>query len=93
VEELMRQATRVSKEQDDLLRTISLVRSNTELTVPLFDRLVEVCLEALFLDLRHLREEGALGDDDYIVEVFRLATQCREVGLVPLAFLEDLDDI
>lgn len=89
----MRQATRVSKEQDDLLRTISLVRSNTDLTVPLFDRLIDVCLEALFLDLRHLREEGDLSDDDYIVEVFRLATQCREVGLVPLSFLEDLDDL
>jgi hypothetical protein len=86
----MRQATRVSKEQDDLLRTIALVRSNTELTVPLFDRLVDVCLEALFIELRHQREQGDLAEDQYVVEVFRLATQCREVGLVPLNFLEDL---
>ena len=86
----MRQTTRVIREQDDLLRTISLVRSNTDLTVPLFDRLVDVCLEGLFLDLRAQREEGELREDEYVVEVFRLATQCREVGLVPLSFLEDL---
>lgn len=90
MDELIRQSGRVTREQDDLLRTISLVRSNGELVRPLFDRLVDVCLEGLFLELRTMRNENRLSEDEYVVEVFRLAQQCREVGLIPLNFLEDL---
>lgn len=77
--------------QDDLLRTAWAVRRNDDAVRDLFDRLTDACLEQLFLDLefRHLVEE--LTDDQYFLEVARLITQCRTVGLTPPVRVEELD--
>lgn len=77
-------------EQDDLLRTAWTVRSNDEAQARLFDRLAEVCVEQLFLDLDFRHTVGELGDDDYLLEVARLITQCRTVGITPPVSIEEL---
>ena len=77
--------------QDDLLRTAWIVRRNDQAVRELCDRLADVCLELLFLDLefRHLVEE--LTDDEYFLEVARLITQCRTAGIDPPVRLDTLD--
>lgn len=77
--------------QDDLLRTAWAVRRNDGAVQELFDRLADVCLDQLFLDLefRHLVEE--LTDDEYLLEVARLISQCRTVGITPPVSIDDLD--
>jgi len=69
--------------EDDLLRTAWAVRRNDEAVADLFDRLADVCLDQLFLDLefRHLVEE--LTDDEYLLETAKLIAQCRTVGIDP----------
>lgn len=76
--------------QDDLLRTAWAVRRNEAATRELFDRLADVCLEQLFLDVefRHVVEE--LQDDEYVLEVARLITQCRTVGIDPPVKIDQL---
>lgn len=76
--------------QDDLLRTAWAVRQNDEASRELFDRLADVCLEQLFLELefRHLVEE--LTDDDYVLEVARLIAHCRTAGVEPPVRIDEL---
>ncbi|HLG00976.1 MAG TPA: hypothetical protein VI916_10920 [Acidimicrobiia bacterium] len=77
--------------QEDLLRTAWAVRRNDAASEELFDRLADVCLEQLFLDLefRHVVDE--LNDDEYVLEVARLITQCRTVGIDPPVKVNELD--
>lgn len=77
--------------QDDLLRTVWAVRRNAAAAEELFDRLADVCLEQLFLDLEFRHVVSELNDDEYVLEVARLITQCRTVGIDPPVKVNELD--
>ncbi len=67
---------RVGQEQDDVLATLQLVRGDHVLEGRLFEQLVDLLVEGLFLDLR--------GRDGGAEELAGLADLCRGVGLLPL---------
>ena len=76
---------RVNSEQDDLLSTIQLVEGDALLTEHLFDQLVDLLVESMFLDLRQSFLGGEIDRDTYVEQLAILAEQCREAGLLPLA--------
>jgi hypothetical protein len=75
---------RVSQEQDDILGTLQLVRGDEVLEERLFEQLVDLLVEGLFLDLRQSYIAGDVERDDYVEELARLADLCRDAGLLPL---------
>ena len=75
---------RVGAEQDDVLCTIQLVEGDTALQVRLFDQLVDLLVEGMFLDLRRGYLAGDIDRDRYVDELAALADQCRNAGLLPL---------
>jgi hypothetical protein len=75
---------RVGQEQDDVLGTLQLVRGDDVLETRLFDQLVDLLVEGLFLDLRQSYLDGKVERDEYVEELARLADLCREAGLLPL---------
>ena len=75
---------RVEAEQDDVLCTIQLVAGNDELSSRLFDQLVDLLVEGMFLGLRTSYLDGDLDRDQYVEELSKLAERCRSVGLLPL---------
>ena len=75
---------RVSAEQDDVLCTIQLVHEDDALQQRLFDQLVDLLVEGMFLDLRRGYLSGDIDRDKYVDELSGLAEQCRTVGLLPL---------
>ena len=75
---------RVGQEQDDILGTLQLVRGDEVLETRLFDQLVDLLVEGLFLDLRQRYLEGSVERDEYVEELARLADLCRDAGLLPL---------
>jgi len=75
---------RVGAEQDDVLCTIQLVEGDQALQERLFDQLVDLLVEGMFLDLRRAYLAGDIARDHYVEELSRLADQCRNVGLLPL---------
>jgi hypothetical protein len=75
---------RVANEQDDLLCTLPLVAQDPELTDHLWAQLVDLLVEALFLDLRRDLLDGRLDRETYVAELTTLADRCRSVGLLPL---------
>jgi hypothetical protein len=79
---------RVGSEQDDVLCTIQLVEGDSALQARLFDQLVDLLVEGMFLDLRRGYLAGDLAGevdrDQYVLELTALADQCRNVGLLPL---------
>jgi len=75
---------RVESEQDDVLCTIQLVAGEEDLEGRLFEQLVDLLVEGMFLDLRRDYLDGTLERDDYVVELSAMADRCREVGLLPL---------
>ncbi len=75
---------RVGAEQDDVLCTIQLVEGDPALQGRLFEQLVDLLVEGMFLDLRRAYLAGDIARDHYIEELSRLADQCRNVGLLPL---------
>ena len=75
---------RVSQEQDDILGTLQLVRGDDLLEARLFEQLVDLLVEGLFLDLRQRYLDGSVERDDYVEELARLADLCRDAGLLPL---------
>ena len=75
---------RVGQEQDDILGTLQLVRGDDLLEARLFEQLVDLLVEGLFLDLRQSYLEGAVEREDYVEELARLADLCRDAGLLPL---------
>ncbi|MFZ6004876.1 MAG: hypothetical protein ACOYXM_13195 [Actinomycetota bacterium] len=75
---------RVCDEQDDVLATLQLVRGDEALEARLFDQLVDLLVEGMFLELRQSYLEGDCPRDDYVAELGTLAEQCRSAGLLPL---------
>jgi hypothetical protein len=75
---------RVGQEQDDILGTLQLVRGDDVLEARLFDQLVDLLVEGLFLDLRQRYLDGHVDRDEYAEELARLADLCRDAGLLPL---------
>ncbi len=76
-------AGRVAVEQDDALITLQLVRGDRALEDRLFDRLVDLLVEGLFLDLRRRHEAGELDREHYLMELGTLAGECRAASLLP----------
>ena len=79
-----RLAARVEQDLDDLLCTMQLVHTNAQLMDRLFEQLVDLFVERLFLSLRAEVASGGLARADYAREVAELAGQCRRAGLLPL---------
>jgi hypothetical protein len=75
---------RVGQEQDDILGTLQLVRGDELLEDRLFEQLVDLLVEGLFLDLRQRYLEGEADRDGYVEELAQLADLCRDAGLLPL---------
>ena len=75
---------RVGAEQDDVLCTIQLVQGDDALQKRLFDQLVDLLVEGMFLDLRRAYLAGDIVRDRYVDELSMLADECRRVGLLPL---------
>jgi hypothetical protein len=75
---------RVEDEQDDVLATLQLVQGDEALESRLFDQLVDLLVEGMFLELRQQHTAGHLDEDDYVEELTALAALCRTAGLLPL---------
>jgi hypothetical protein len=75
---------RVDQEMDDVLGTLQLVRGDDLLETHLFDQLVDLLVEGLFLDLRQRYLEGSVEREEYVEDLARLADLCRDAGLLPL---------
>jgi hypothetical protein len=75
---------RVDAEQEDVLCTIQLVRGDDTLESRLFDQLVDLLVEGMFLDLRQAYLDGDVDRETYVNDLATLADQCRAVGLLPL---------
>ncbi len=79
-----RLVNRVAEEQDDILGTIQLVDGDDDLQDRLFEQLVDLLVEGMFLDLREEYLAGGLARDEYVDALAGLADRCRQVGLLPL---------
>jgi hypothetical protein len=79
-----RLATRVADEQDDILGTIQLVDGELALQDRLFEQLVDLLVEGMFLDLREGYLAGSISRDAYVSQLSDLAERCRSCGLLPL---------
>lgn len=79
-----RLVSRVSDEQDDILSTIQLVVGDPELEARLFDQLVDLLVEGMFLDLREDYLDGSVPREAYVDALASLAERCRHAGLLPL---------
>jgi hypothetical protein len=75
---------RVEQEQDDVLCTLQLVAGDEVLETRLFEQLVDLLVEGLFLELRERYLTGDVARDDYVEELAGLADLCRDAGLLPL---------
>ena len=75
---------RVLTEQDDVLCTLGFVEGERELADRLWDQLVDLLVESVFLDLRREFLDGAVSREDYVQQLTELADRCRSVGLLPL---------
>lgn len=79
-----RLANRVAEEQDDILGTIQLIDGDPRLEDRLYEQLVDLLVEGMFLDLREEYLDGGMGRDDYVMVLSDLADRCRRAGLLPL---------
>lgn len=84
-----RLVARVGEEQGDILGTIQLVPGDAALQDRLFDQLVDLLVEGMFLDLRAEFLRGELDRDDYVSAITDLADRCRDSGLLPLPSRHD----
>ena len=75
---------RVGQEQDDVLGTLQLVVGDELLEDRLFEQLVDLLVEGLFLELRQRYLDGDLEREGYVEELAGLADLCRDAGLLPL---------
>jgi hypothetical protein len=74
----------VSDEQDDVLATLQLVSGDELLEARLFEQLVDLLVEGMFLDLRQTYLADGVERDAYLAELGTLAELCRGAGLLPL---------
>lgn len=79
-----RLATRVADEQDDILATLQLVSDDDGLQDRLFEQLVDLLVEGMFLELRQEYLAGDIDRDTYVSSLSELAERCRGAGLLPL---------
>lgn len=79
-----RLVNRVAGEQDDVLSTIQLVDGDPELQDRLFEQLVDLLVEGMFLDLRREYLAGDMDREEYVTALAGLADRCRNAGLLPL---------
>jgi hypothetical protein len=84
VEAHVRLIERVAAEQEDVLCTIQLVQGNDELEDRLYEQLVDLLVEGMFLELRAAYLGGDVARDVYVTELSSLAEHCRSMGLLPL---------
>ena len=75
---------RVGKEQDDVLATLQLVVGDELLEARLFEQLVDLLVEGLFLELRQRYLDREVDRERYVEELAGLADLCRDAGLLPL---------
>ena len=75
---------RVGAEQDDVLATLQLVQGDDALETRLYEQLVDLMIEGMFLELRQRHLAGVLAREDYVDELTALADLCRGAGLLPL---------
>src|SRR3546814_13629911 len=81
VESHARLCGQIAQEQDDVLGTIQLVQGDAVLEDRLYDQLVDLLIEGLFLELRRRHLVGELAMDDYVDELSALSAACHDVGL------------
>lgn len=79
-----RLANRVAEEQDDILGTIQLIDGDPRLEDRLYEQLVDLLVEGMFLDLREEYLDGRMDRGAYVTVLAELADRCRKVGLLPL---------
>jgi hypothetical protein len=79
-----RLVSRVADEQDDILGTIQLIDGDRELQDRLYEQLVDLLVEGMFLDLREAYLDGTIERGDYVDQLGDLADRCRARGLLPL---------
>jgi hypothetical protein len=84
VEAHERLVQRVEQEQDDVLGAVQLVRGDELLEDRLFEQLVDLLVEGLFLELRQRYLGCDVVRDEYLQELAHLADLCRDAGLLPL---------
>src|SRR3546814_1193416 len=70
-----RLVTRVADEQDDILGTIQLIDGDEQLQERLFEQLVDLLFEGMFLDLREQYLDGTLGSEAHVVGLAALAAR------------------
>jgi len=79
----LRLMERVAADQDDVLCTIQLVADDSALQARLFDQLVDLLVEGMFLEVRRSYLARELERADYVEQLGTLAERCREQGLLP----------
>jgi hypothetical protein len=84
VEAHERLVQRITQEQDDVLGTLQLVGADGVLQDRLYERLVDLLIEGLFMELRQQYLDERLSRDEYVDELSDLAERCRDAGLLPL---------
>lgn len=75
---------RVAAELDDVLCTLQLVHGNPSLLDRLYEQLVDLLVEGLFVDCQQRYLGGDLDRSSYVAELGELAGQCHRAGLLPL---------
>lgn len=84
MDEHERLVTRVADEQDDILGTIQLIDGDAQLRDRLYEQLVDLLVEGMFLDLREEYLDGTIDRGAYVRQLADLAERCRSMGLLPL---------
>lgn len=79
-----RLVSRVAGEQGDILGTIQLIAGDRDLEDRLFEQLVDLLVEGMFLDVRDEYLAGDLDHEGYVEAIADLADRCKASGLLPL---------
>jgi len=75
---------RIDAEQDDVLATLQLVRGDDALESRMYEQLVDLLVEGMFVELRQQHLDGDLPREEYVDQLSALADLCRGAGLLPL---------
>ena len=77
-------AREVWEEQDDVLASIQLVRGNRVLEDRLFEQLVDLLIEGMFVELRQAYLMGQMTRDDYVTHLGEVVDVLSRAELLPL---------